>query len=163
MNGTHTSLITKGTIHLNLDAASKFDAIHSLCGQLFIANKTENPSLLYKDIIKREEEISTFAGSRTAIPHAITKYISEPVLCFARISHDHFVWGGSDEKVRFVLLLAAPVQDDLKKLRQRLSYVFSSVAQLINQVETLELWETAKDEQVILDSLSSAFEAYRNS
>lgn len=162
MNSTHTGLIMKETIHLDLDVESKFDAIRCLCGQLFIINKTEDPSLLYQDIIKREETVSTFAGSETAIPHAITKHISEPVLSFARISNNDFTWDGNDEKVRFIFLLAAPYQDDLKKLRRSQSYVFSSVAQLISQIETLELWERAKDEQVILDSLSSAFKTYQN-
>ncbi|MES9936728.1 MAG: PTS sugar transporter subunit IIA [Sedimenticola sp.] len=162
MNSEQASLITKETIQLDLDVDSKFDAIRSLCGQLFAINKTENPSLLYQDVIKREETVSTFAGSETAIPHAITKHVSEPVLSFARISNDNFTWDGNDEKVQFVFLLAAPFQEDLKQLRQSQSYIFSSVAQLISQVEILELWATAKEKQVILDSLSSAFEIYQN-
>jgi PTS system fructose-specific IIA component len=159
INKTHVGLITKKTILLNLDAESKFDAIRGLCGLLFSLNKTENPALLYQDIIKREEVVSTFAGTQTAIPHAITKHISEPTLCFARISNDDFTWDGKDEKVRFVFLLSAPAQDDLKKLRQSQSYVFSSVAQLISRADTLELWDSATDAQVILDSLNTAFEA----
>jgi len=163
VNQTHAGLITKKAILLNLDAESKFDAIRTLCGLLFSLNRTENPALLYQDIIKREESVTTFAGLQTAIPHAITKHILEPSLCFARMSNDDFTWDGKDEKVRFVFLLSAPAQDDLKKLRQSQSYIFSSVAQLISRVEIIELWETAKDEQVILDSLCSAFEAYQNS
>jgi len=161
MTNTHANLITKETIHLDLDFESKFDAIRSLCGQLFIVSKTQDPSLLYQDIIKREETVSTFAGSKTAIPHAISSYISVPVLSFARARSDDFTWDGIDEKVRFIFLLCAPYQDDLKELRQSQSYVFSAVAQLLGNSETLELWETTKDEQVILDSLSSAFEAYQ--
>ena len=160
-NSTHAGLITKKAILLNLDAESKFDAIRGLCGLLFSLNKTENPALLYQDIIKREEVVSTFAGMQTAIPHAITKHISEPTLCFARISNDDFTWDGNDERVRFIFLLSAPAQDDLKKLRESQSYVFSSVAQLISQAETLELWASATDEQMILNSLSKAFEAYQ--
>jgi PTS system fructose-specific IIA component len=163
MTSTHTSLITKEAIQLDLDAKSKFDVIRSLCGRLFVVNKTENPSSLYQDIIKREEVVSTFAGWQTAIPHAITRHISEPALCFARIKSDDFSWNSRDEIVRFVFLLCAPATEDLKKLRQSQSYVFSSVAQLIGQSETIELWERATDEQVILDSLCSAFDAYQNS
>ncbi|MES9874960.1 MAG: PTS sugar transporter subunit IIA [Candidatus Sedimenticola sp. PURPLELP] len=155
-------LITKGAIQLDLEADSKFDLLRSLCGLLFVGNKTENPSLLYQDIIKREEVVSTFAGWQTAIPHAITKHISEPSLCFARVKDDDFTWNGSDEKVRFVFLLCAPVAEDLTKLRQSQSYVFSSVAQLISQAEIIEIWERTTDEQVILESLCGAFDAYQN-
>ncbi len=162
VSDTHTGLITKKTIQLNLNSETKFDAIRSLCGLLFSANRTDNPALLYQDIIKREETVSTFAGMQTAIPHVITKHISEPTLCFARVSSDDFTWDGVDEKVRFIFLLSAPAQDDLKKLRQSQSYVFSSVAQLITQTDTMEIWESAMDEQVILDSLHTAFEAYQN-
>lgn len=161
-DSTGTGLVTKQAIQLNLEAESKFEVIRSLCGLLFVANKTENPSLLYQDIIKREEMVSTFAGWQTAIPHAITQYISEPALCFARVNNEDFTWNGSDETVRFVFLLCAPVSEDLKKLRQSQSYVFSAVAQLISQAETIELWERATDEQVILDSLCSAFDDYQN-
>ncbi len=156
MNNT---LITKETILLNLDANTKVDAIHKICGQLFLAKKTQNPSLLYLDITKRESEVSTFAGSHTAIPHTISKHIDEPVLCFARLKSDEFTWNGTDEEVRFIFLLSAPYQDDLRKLRQSQSYVFSSVAQLISRPGTLELWENATDEQVILDSLNEEFKA----
>ncbi|MCB1759634.1 MAG: PTS sugar transporter subunit IIA [Gammaproteobacteria bacterium] len=162
MTSAHTSLITKEAIQLDLDANSKFDVIRSLCGRLFVVNRTENPSSLYQDIIKREEVVSTFAGWQTAIPHAISRHISVPSLCFARVKEDDFSWNSRDEIVRFVFLLCAPISEDMKRLRQSQSYVFSSVAQLIGQAETIELWQQASDEQVILDSLCRAFDAWQN-
>lgn len=161
-NDAHAGLITRKTILLNLDAESKLDAIRTLCGLLFSLNKTDNPALLYQDIIKREEAVSTFAGTKTAIPHAITKHVFEPTLCFARMNNDDFTWDGRDEIVHFIFLLAAPVQDDLKKLRESQSYVFSSVAQLISSAATLELWSSATDEKTILDSLNLAFKTNQN-
>ncbi|MDB9895108.1 PTS sugar transporter subunit IIA [Reinekea forsetii] len=153
------TLIIKETILLNMEASSKNEVIHAICGHLFLLKKTQDPAHLYLDIIEREEVVSTFAGSHTAIPHAITKHVDYPVLCFARIKNDDFTWNGSDEDVRFVILLCAPAQDDLRKLRQSQSYVFSSIAQLIGRTGTLDLWANAHDEQVILDSLNEAFEA----
>ena len=160
MNSSGPSLINRETILLNLQAKSKQDAIRTLCGHLFILNKTENPSLLYQDIIKREQVVSTFAGSKTAIPHAITRHIAEPILCFARIGNDELTWNGEDEFVRFVLLLVAPDQEDLTLLSRSQSYVFSAVAELISNGEALEIWNTATDEQVILDNLNNAFKPY---
>ena len=107
-SGIHTSLITRDTILLNLEAESKFDAIRTLCGLLFGINRTEEPALLYQDIVKREETVSTFAGSLTAIPHAITDHVSAPTLCFARMNNLDFTWDGADESVRYVFLLSPP-------------------------------------------------------
>ena len=124
--------------------------------------KTQNPSALYNDIIKRENVVSTFAGQHTAIPHTISQHINEPVLCFVRVANDDFTWNGKDEDVRIIFLLSAPTQDDLQILRESQSYVFSSVAQLMSQTEILDLWLTTDNEQLILDSLQKAFESYLN-
>lgn len=152
------SLITKDTILLDLEADSKKDAVHKICGHLFLLKKTRDPSRLYEDIINRELVVSTFAGSYTAIPHAISEHVEEAVLCFVRLKSDDFTWNGQDENVRFIILLSAPASDDITKLRQRQSAVFSSIAQLISHSETLDLWWKATDRQTILDSLQGAFE-----
>lgn len=158
MNNT---LITKETILLDLEAESKADALHRICAHLFLLKKTQDPSGLYCDIIKREEVVSTFAGTHTAIPHTISEYVDSPVLCFARLNDDDFTWNGKDEDVRFIFLLSAPKKDDLKKLRQSQSYVFSSIAQLLGQSQIVDLWMTTDDKQVVLDSLLQAFESNR--
>jgi PTS system fructose-specific IIA component len=153
------NLITKETILLNFEADSKTDAVHKICAHLFMLKKTQDPSLLYLDIIKREEVVSTFAGTHTAIPHTISEHVSEPVLCFVRLENDDFTWNGDDEDVRFIFLLSAPAKDDLKKLRQSQSYIFSSIAELLSQPDKVELLLTTNDKQVILDSLNKAFES----
>jgi PTS system fructose-specific IIA component len=155
----NNSLITVDTILLDLDAESKTDAVHKICAHLFMLKKTQDPSLLYADIIKREDVVSTFAGTRTAIPHAITKHIVEPVLFFARVANEDFTWNGNDEDVRFIFLLAAPAQEDLKKLRESQSYVFSSVAQLLSKPDVVERWLTTYSKQDVLESLNETFES----
>lgn len=158
----NNTLLTKDTILLDLDATSKTDAIHKICAHLFLMKKTLNPSLLYQDIIARENVVSTYAGCLTAIPHTISSHVDEPVLCFARTKDEDFSWNGSDEEVRFILLLSAPARDDLRKLRQSQSYVFSAVAQLISRHEVLERWLATDDQQEVLDSLYQAFQANLN-
>jgi PTS system fructose-specific IIA component len=151
------TLITKETILLNLEAQSKEDAIHKLCGHLFLNKLTQDPSNLYEDIIARENIVSTFAGCQTAIPHTITAHVDQPVLCFARIQDPIITWNGRDEDVVFVLLLCAPATGDLKELRKSQSYVFSAVAQLISQPNVLARWVQTDQPQIILDDLQQAF------
>ncbi|WP_196159873.1 PTS sugar transporter subunit IIA [Reinekea sp. G2M2-21] len=158
----NNSLITHETILLDLKADTKADALHKICAHLFMLKKTQNPSALYNDIIKREDVVSTFAGQHTAIPHTISQHINEPVLCFVRLANEDFTWNGKDEDVRIIFLLSAPAQDDLQKLRESQSYVFSSVAQLMGRTEIVDLWLTTQDEQAILDSLQQAFESNLN-
>jgi len=155
-------LITEETVILNLQADTKADALHNICAHLFLLRKTQDPSGLYTDIIKREEIMSTFAGQKVAIPHVITKYISEPTLCFVRIANEDFTWSGHDQNVRIIFLLCVPVQQDLQQLRQSQSYVFSSVAQLMSNPETIDLWLTTNEQQEVLNSLQSTFKSTLN-
>lgn len=159
MNNT---LITTETVILNLNSTTKQDAIHQLCGHLFLNKLTQNPSGLYDDIIARENIVSTFAGGLTAIPHAISNHVDQPVLCFARLSDQKITWDGNDEEVLFVLLLCAPATDDLKQLRKSQSYVFSSVAQLISQPDVLERWATADQPEIVLSDLQQAFSDHQS-
>ncbi|WP_022940426.1 PTS sugar transporter subunit IIA [Psychromonas hadalis] len=153
------NLITIDTVILDLEADSRVDALYSICAQLFLLRKTQDPSGLYADIIKREDIVSTFAGQQVAIPHVITRSISEPTLSFVRIKSEDFTWGGDDQDVRIIFLLCVPMQDDLQKIRQSQSYIFSSIAQLMSDTVIMDLWLTTSDQQQILNSLQAAFQS----
>ncbi|MCE2596829.1 PTS sugar transporter subunit IIA [Motilimonas cestriensis] len=155
-------LISQQTILLDFAADSKTDALYKICAHLFLMRKTQNPAGLYDDIIKREAIVSTFAGQHTAIPHVISSHVSEPVLCFVRLSNQDFVWNDNDEDVRIIFFLSVPEQKDLKQLRESQSHVFSSIAQLMQDTHIMDLWLTTNDEQVILDSLKTAFQSNLN-
>ena len=152
-------LIKKDMILLDLDVSSREDAIHAICSQMFFLRRTTEPALLHADIMSREDVVSTFAGSFTAIPHTITRHITEPTLCFARIRNDDLTWSGIGEDVRFVFFLAVPDKGDLKTLRKSQSHIFASIAQLIGEIDTLNFWKSAQDKQLILDGLNQAFGA----
>ena len=152
-----TNLITKEMVLLDIEAPSKQELIHYLCGHLFMVKRTDSPALLYQDVINREQKVSTFAGASMAIPHALTEYVNEPSLCFARIKSDDFTWDGADEAVRFVFMHVVPVENDLQRLRENQSKVFSAIAGLITQTDIQSLWAKTEDKDEILSSLYSAF------
>ncbi|WP_428241300.1 PTS sugar transporter subunit IIA [Gynuella sp.] len=153
-----TNLITKEMVLLDIEAPTKQELIHHLCGQLFLVRRTDSPALLYQDVISREEKVSTFAGASMAIPHALSQYISEPSLCFARVKSDGFTWDGADEAVRFVFMHVVPVQSsDLQRLRESQSKVFSAIAELITLTDVQSMWAETGDKDEILSSLYSAF------
>ncbi len=152
-------LINTQMIMIDFEAAFKEDAIKKICTQLFSLKLTDGANLLYKDIIARENIVSTFAGLSMAIPHAITPHIKEASLCFMRLKNK-IIWNSQDEIVKYVLLLAVPEEDNLDALRKKQSYIFSSIAQSISQTETLQIWHEAKNEEEILKSLQQAFQTY---
>ena len=154
----NNELIKKEMILLDLDVSSREDAIHAISSQMFFLRRTTEPALLHADIMRREEVVSTFAGSFTAIPHTITKHITEPTLCFARISNDDFTWSGIGEDVKFIFFLAVPDKGNLKAVRENQSYIFAAIAQLIGKTDTLDFWKNTQDKQLILDSLNQAFD-----
>ncbi len=156
------NLVAKDTVILDLQADNKIDALHNICAQLFLLRKTQNPSGLYADIIKREEVVSTFAGQQIAIPHVITENISEPTLCFVRMGNEHFTWSSDDQNSRIIFLLCVPMQYDLQQLRESQSYVFSSIAQLMGDTAIIDLWLSTNDKQQVLNSLQSAFKSNLN-
>ena len=156
------NLTHKDMVILDLQVDGKIEALHNICAHLYLHRKTQDPSALYSDIIKHENTITTFAGQQVAIPHVITKYISEPTLCFVRVNNEDFTWSSHDQNVRIIFLLCVPIQHDLQKLRQSQSYIFSSIAQLMGDMKIIDLWLTTNDQQQIVDSLQLAFESTLN-
>ncbi|TEW55522.1 PTS sugar transporter subunit IIA [Psychromonas sp. RZ22] len=153
------NLITIETMMLDLPSDSKADALHKICGHLFLLRKSQDPSALYNDIMKREEMVSTFAGQQIAIPHVITDYISSPTLCFVRINNKDFTWSDNDQSVRIIFLLCVPTEVNLQQLRESQSYIFSSIAQLMGNTKMIDLWLNSNKAEDILDSLKTAFES----
>ncbi len=155
-------LINSQMVMIDFEAAFKEDAIKKICTQLFSLKRTDGANLLYKDIMARENIVSTFAGLSMAIPHAITPHIKEASLCFMRLKNQ-IIWNGQDEIVQYVLLLAVPETGDLGELRKKQSYIFSSIAQSISQTETLDIWKNAEHKEEILESLQQSFQTYLKS
>lgn len=153
------NLVTQETVILDLNIKDKMDALHNICGHLFLLRKTQDPSALYNDIIEREEKVSTYAGQKVAIPHVITRYISEPTLCFVRIENEDFTWSSDDQYVRILFLLCVPLEKELRQLRESQSYIFSSIAQLMSDTNTTDLWLNTNEPSKILTSLQSAFKS----
>ena len=156
------NLINEDTVILDLEADNKIDALHNICAYLFLHKKTQDPTGLHTDIIKREELVSTYAGQQVAIPHVITQFISQPTLCFVRLKKKDFTWSDHDQEVRIIFLLCVPVQGDLPKLRQSQSYIFSSIAQMMGDPSIIDLWLNTDDKQKVLNSLQSAFQSNLN-
>jgi len=81
-----TDLLSAETIHLDMKAKGKQDAILELGGVLESAGKLTDIEKFKEEIWKREQMGSTGVGDGIAIPHAKTDAVKEPSIVFARSS-----------------------------------------------------------------------------
>lgn len=78
------NMIKESYMNLDLKAKSKSEVIVELAEKLNTAGIVTDMELLVNDIRIRESLSSTGIGFRIAIPHAKSKYITEPAIVFGK-------------------------------------------------------------------------------
>jgi mannitol/fructose-specific phosphotransferase system IIA component (Ntr-type) len=114
-----------GAILPNLDASDKEDAVRQLIGALATAKaipkaKTE---AIYKEVIERERQASTGIGRGVGIPHARSAHVKQIVLAIGRVTRGIEFGAVDGERVRVVLLLVSPKEDNAAHLAAMKSIV----------------------------------------
>ena len=104
------SLINEDLIKINVILKNKNEIISVIVEMVYQNNRTYNKEGLIQDILKREEEFSTSMGLGVAIPHAHSKYVTEPSLVFIKLS-EAITWG-IDDNVRIVFGILNPLNND---------------------------------------------------
>ncbi len=102
------ALLSRNTIVLNIEPASKSQVIEKMLSIVAHHPAVRNIERLKADVLKREEEMSTGIGKQIALPHAKTSAVMEPVLAFATLSGGINFDAIDNEPVRLVFLLATP-------------------------------------------------------
>ncbi|SEN74965.1 PTS fructose transporter subunit IIABC [Lihuaxuella thermophila] len=93
-----TELLQKDTVIMNLQSTSKDSVMDELIDKLDAAGRLSNRDEFKEAILKREAQGSTGIGEGIAIPHAKTKAVKTPAICF----------GKSDEGIEFDSLDGKP-------------------------------------------------------
>lgn len=81
-----TDLLSAETIHLEMTAKGKQEAINELASILASAGRLTDVEKFKKEIMAREELGSTGVGDGIAIPHAKTDAVKQPSIVFGRSS-----------------------------------------------------------------------------
>ncbi len=147
--------MTRGVLAPSTDVSNRNELIRAIGGHLFALGLTDNPYELCGELLAREEIVSTFAGFNTAIPHTISKYVSEPILTVFYVLSDSFVWSNEFENVKFVFCLVVPESEDLSQQRAKQSEMFGRIGTIISDRETLELLKCVKNKHRIKEYLGS--------
>ncbi|WP_436863792.1 PTS fructose transporter subunit IIABC [Bacillus fungorum] len=79
-----TELLKRDTVIMNLTASNKEAVIDELVEKLNEANRLNSKAEFKEAILKRESQSTTGIGEGIAIPHAKTKAVKQPAICFGR-------------------------------------------------------------------------------
>ncbi|PGC68199.1 PTS fructose transporter subunit IIC [Bacillus toyonensis] len=79
-----TELLKRDTVIMNLTASNKEAVIDELVEKLSGANRLNSKTEFKEAILKRESQSTTGIGEGIAIPHAKTKAVKQPAICFGR-------------------------------------------------------------------------------
>ncbi|PGK33691.1 PTS fructose transporter subunit IIC [Bacillus anthracis] len=77
-----TELLKRDTVIMNLTASNKEAVIDELVEKLNEANRLNSKAEFKEAILKRESQSTTGIGEGIAIPHAKTKAVKQPAICF---------------------------------------------------------------------------------
>jgi len=107
-----------GAVIPHLDAADKEDAIRQLIAALASAKafpKTKADTVL-KEVVERERQATTGIGRGVGIPHARSAHVKQIVLAIGRVTRGVEFGAVDGERVKVILLLISPKDDDAKHL-----------------------------------------------
>ncbi|EEM46620.1 fructose-specific PTS transporter subunit EIIC [Bacillus cereus] len=79
-----TELLKRDTVIMDLTASNKEAVIDELVEKLNGANRLNSKTEFKEAILKREAQSTTGIGEGIAIPHAKTKAVKQPSICFGR-------------------------------------------------------------------------------
>lgn len=107
-----SNIINKNLVKLNLEAATRDEAIHELAKLINAEDRLISYEDFIDEVFDRELKTSTGIGLGIAIPHGKCKAVKTPTVAFGR-KKEGIQWDSLDgEPVKIVFLLAVPSEGD---------------------------------------------------
>lgn len=125
---------------------SKYELLKELCTYVANSNKLDL-NVVYDEVIKREETISTGLGNLLAIPHARIN-IKEPIVAVA-VQPDGIEWNSLDNlPAKLIILLLTPADKPEIQLK-----LLSDIAKKFNDVAIIENIVSSKDSKELISKV----------
>lgn len=102
-------IITRDLVIWDLQSSSKEEVITDMAKLMAKEGRLNNMEGYVAQVFKREETFPTSIGFEVAIPHGKTDAVKSPALAFARLKHE--IQWSSEEKVKYVFLIAVPEKE----------------------------------------------------
>ncbi len=147
-----SQLLTPETIILNLKANNKIDCLKQLVRRLEIIEKIKNPKEFIEELLKREEQGSTYMGYGIALPHARTDLVDEIVMTLA-ISKKGIPF--DNEKANIIFLTGTPTKEVKLYLQ-----LIAKISKMFRESHNRELLLNSKNEEEIINNLKELESIY---
>lgn len=101
-------IFNKELILLDVDANDKNSILKIIADKMYSLGILSDKNKFLKDVIFREEFMSTYVGRGISIPHAKSTGVLKSAVCLARLKEDNeIVWNeNSYDNVRIVIMIA---------------------------------------------------------
>ena len=127
-----SSFTDKRYVDLDLEAGSKQEVLASMSRLLAASPKVTSGETLLRDVLDREELVTTGVGYGVAFPHAKSKAVKDVTFAFARTRGDVDFGALDGAPVRLVFLIGAPKEQEPSRvylnLMARLSFLMKDEA-----------------------------------
>ena len=140
--------IAPESILINVQAPEKEAVIHRLVAALARSGAVSDPALLEKDVLEREELVSTCVGLGCAVPHAHSAAAATTMIAAASLNPPADLDAPDGEPVSLVFLIAGP--EDSAGLHLR---ILSKLARLLHDGEFRDELRNAEDPEAFLEIL----------
>jgi PTS system fructose-specific IIC component len=140
-----SAFTNKRYVDLELDAGTKREALAAMVGLLAASPNVTDRAMFLKDVLDREELVSTGVGYGVAFPHAKSVAVRDVTFAFARTSGDVDFGSLDGSPVRLIFLIGAPKEQEPSRvylnLMARLSFLMKDEA---NRAALLEAGSVAE-------------------
>ncbi|WP_017151357.1 PTS fructose transporter subunit IIABC [Bacillus bingmayongensis] len=157
-----TELLKRDTIIMDLTASAKEAVIDELVGKLEKAGRLNSQAEFKEAILQREMQSTTGIGEGIAIPHAKTKAVKQPAICFGRsvsgINYDSL--DGQPAHLFFMIAASEGANNTHLETLSRLSTMLmdetfrKQLLEAKSEEELLELFDEEENENEQEDELS---------
>lgn len=102
------SLMDKELVIFDDSIRSKDELFERLAQSMFKSKRIIKPNKFVKDLYKREKEADTGIEDGFGIPHAKSKYVIKPTICFAHTGIIQDYSGLDNQPIEYVFMIAVP-------------------------------------------------------
>ncbi|MGD1822706.1 MAG: PTS sugar transporter subunit IIA [Pleomorphochaeta sp.] len=106
------NVLNENVVKINLESTTKEDVIKELLGILKGNNLIEDVDAAYKDVMEREEKMSTGIQHGVAIPHAKTKAVTKLTACIG-IKKEGLDFNSLDGEISNIFIMTLSPSDHI--------------------------------------------------
>lgn len=152
-----TELLDINNISLEMEASTKDEAITDLTTLLKDSNCISDSNQFINDILKREEQMSTYCGSQSAIPHAISSVVIKPSIALGITQGTAWEVDDDMEIVNLIFMLAIPPKSGDTHIE-----LLSNIALLILEDEFRSKILNAKSREQIIEIFDNSIKSNKS-